>query len=75
MIRARVVFPQPGRTVEQDVVEDLTTLPCRIEEQLQLGLEALLPHEILEALRPEAELVAWFLHPTVGQTRLCFAQE
>jgi hypothetical protein len=47
-------FAEPGRAAEQHVVERLAPAPGRIDENTQVFLDPVLPHEILETKRPQA---------------------
>ena len=44
---------EPGRAGEQDVVERLTSPPCRLERNPQLLAQTFLSHELVERARAE----------------------
>ena len=47
---------EPGGSREQDVVGRTLLDPCRVEQQLQLSADLLLPDELGEGCRPEGAL-------------------
>ena len=47
---------ESGRAREQEVIDRLATLACRLEDDVQMLLEFALPHELVECLRSKARL-------------------
>jgi len=54
-------FPQPGRRIEEAVVERLLALARGFDEDAQVFLHAFLPDELVERLRPQRLLDRLFV--------------
>ena len=63
---ASVVFPRPGRAVEQDVVDRFGAMPRGVDEDRQVFLDPLLPGELVEPPGSDGRLEGELLWRNLG---------
>ncbi len=63
---ASVVLPSPGRSVEKHVVDRLVAVACRVDEDAEVLLDAILPGELVETARADGRLDGQLLLGDLG---------